>query len=44
MSSSSSAGPGAVRVAPGCSREVDIVTLRGRASVPGIHITRPGSE
>lgn len=32
-----------VRFEPGASRDVDIVALRGRASVPGIQLASPGS-
>ncbi len=33
-----------VRFEPGASRDVDVVALRGRASVPGIQVTPPESQ
>ncbi|MGI8949357.1 MAG: urease subunit beta [Ornithinimicrobium sp.] len=33
-----------VRFEPGASRDVDVVALRGRASVPGIQVVKPGSH
>lgn len=33
-----------VRFEPGASRDVDVVTLRGRASVPGIQVAEPGTD